>query len=122
MSESGSWENMCCRCDNDVQVNLYPGKRACHVTCGPCLYPDSPTCASCEIVDHCAYALSYLKSLEPNGIKKGCYFRDQLTGEETLYHALHYVNGQQHIIGKSDEKKYLEGLRKANSGSPCLRQ
>ncbi|MFB0528206.1 MAG: SurA N-terminal domain-containing protein [bacterium] len=24
-------------CDSDVQVNLYPGKRACHVTCGPCL-------------------------------------------------------------------------------------
>jgi hypothetical protein len=121
MSESKSWENECCRCGSDVQVNLYPGKRACHVACGPCTYPeDWSKCASCEIVGHCTYALSYLKSLKPNGIKKGCYFKDQLTGEETLYHTLAFVNGQRHLMKTSSEEKYLEELKKANARSACL--
>jgi len=122
MSQSESWENVCCRCDSDVQINLYPGKRACHVTCGPCLYPDNPRCNSCEIVNHCMYALNYLKDLKPNGIKKGCFFREQLTGEETLYHTIHFINGQQHLIKKFGEKKYLEDLRKVNSESRCLKK
>jgi hypothetical protein len=121
MSEFKSWENECCRCGSDVQVNLYPGKRACHVACGPCTYPeDWSKCASCEIVGHCTYALSYLKSLKPNGIKKGCYFKDQLTGEETLYHTLAFVNGQRHLMKTSSEEKYLEELKKANARSACL--
>ena len=122
MSVSESWENVCCRCDSDVQVNLYPGKRACHITCGPCLYPDDwSKCNSCEIVAHCTYALSYLKSIRPNGIKKGCYFNEQLTGEETLYHALHFINAHQNLVERFGENRYLEDLKKANSDSPCLK-
>jgi hypothetical protein len=121
MSGSKSWESECCRCGSDVQVNLYPGKRACHVACGPCTYPeDWSKCASCEIVGYCTYALSYLKSLKHNGIKKGCYFKDQLTGEETLYHTLAFVNGQRDLMKASSEKKYLEELKKANASSTCL--
>jgi hypothetical protein len=123
MSQSESWENECCRCGSEVQYNPFPGKRACHVTCGPCQYPeDWSKCASCEIVGHCQYALNYLKSLKPNGIKKGCYFKDQLTGEETLYHTLAFVNAQKHIIKASGEKKYLEDLKKANAKSVCLHE
>jgi len=125
MAESKSWENECCRCEGDlqaVQANLHPGKRACHLTCGPCLYPeDWSKCNSCEIVGHCTYALSYLRSLKPNGIKKGCYFKEQLTGEETLYHTLQFVNAHQNLMKTSGEKKYLEELRKSNSGSSCLK-
>ena len=123
MSEPESWENVCCRCDSDVQVNLHPGKRACHVTCGPCLYPeDWDECNSCEIVGHCTYALNYLRGLKSNGVKKGCYFQEQLTGEETLYHTLSFVNSQQRIAEVLGKKKYLEDLKKANSTSPCLRK
>jgi len=123
MVESESWENKCCRCEGDVQVNLYPGKRACHLTCGPCLYPeDWSKCNSCEIVGHCAYALNYLRSLKPNGIKKGCYFKEQLTGEETLYHTLQFVNAHQSLAKTSGEKSYLESLKKLNSESLCLKE
>ena len=120
MSEPESWENVCCRCDNDVKETISPGKRACHVTCGSCLYPDNPKCASCEIVGHCRLALDYLKTLKTNGIKKGCYFKDQLTGEETLYHILQFVNGEQNLARALGEKKYLEELKDTNSNSPCL--
>jgi hypothetical protein len=93
------------------------------VTCGPCQYPeDWSKCASCEIVGHCQYALNYLKSLKPNGIKKGCYFKDQLTGEETLYHTLAFVDAQKHLIRASGETKYLEDLKKANAKSVCLHE
>jgi hypothetical protein len=121
VSVSSSWENECCRCEGDVKVNLFPGKRACHVACGPCAYPeDWGKCASCEIVGHCSYAVSYLKSLKPNGIKKGCFFRGQLTGEESLYHALQFVNANQQFMSTTGEKAHLEELKKANSRSPCL--
>ncbi len=123
MSEQETWEDKCCRCDGDVKVNLYPGKRACHITCGPCMYPDDwGKCASCEIVSHCSYALEYLKSLKSNGLKKGCYFEDQLTGEENLYQTLNFVNGEQQFVGMASEKEYLERLKRANSRSPCLQQ
>jgi hypothetical protein len=123
MSEHESWENKCCRCESDVQANLYPGKRACHLTCGPCLYPeDWDKCSSCEIVGHCKYALDYLRSLKPNGIKKGCYFAEQLTGDETLYHTMNFVNGQQLLVNMSGEKAYLENLKKANARSSCLQE
>lgn len=121
MSVTKSWENECCRCEGDVKVNLHPGKRACHVACGSCIYPaDWSKCVSCEIVGHCSYAVEYLKSLKPNGIRKGCYFQGQLTGEETLYHTLQFVNGNQHVINSLGEKAHLEDLKKANSKSPCL--
>jgi len=123
MVEQKTWENECCRCGTDVKATLYPGKRACHVTCGPCLYPeDWGKCASCEIVGHCAYALDYLKSLKANGLKKGCYFTEQLTGEENLYQTLNFVNGQQQFVGKAGEKEYVESLKKANAKSPCLQK
>jgi len=123
MFKPESWENVCCRCGSDVKVNPYPGKRACHITCGPCLYPDDWTkCNSCEIVSHCTYALNYLKSLKPNGVKKGCYFEEQLTGEETLYHTLQFVNAQQRLAKAFGEKKYLETLKRANEESVCLQQ
>jgi hypothetical protein len=122
MTEHESWENKCCRCEGDVQVNLHPGKRACHLTCGPCLYPDDwSKCSSCEIVGHCTYALDYLKSLKTNGVKKGCYFKEQLTGEETVYHTLMFVNAEQSLVQRLGEKNYLENLKKTNSKSPCLK-
>jgi hypothetical protein len=121
MSETESWENDCCRCGDNARVDIHPGKRACHLTCGPCLYPeDWSKCASCEIVGHCTYALSYLKNLKSNGIKKGCYFKEQLTGEETLYHTLQFVNANQLVVKMTGENEHLESLRKANSRSPCL--
>jgi len=121
MVEVESWESKCCRCEGDPQVDVHPGKRACHITCGPCLYPaDWSKCVSCEIVEHCMYAISYLRSQKPNGIKKGCIFKDQLNGEETLYHTLNFVNAQQSLINTLGEKKYLEELRRTNVGSSCL--
>jgi hypothetical protein len=87
------------------------------------LYPDDwGKCASCEIVGHCRYALDYLKSLKENGLKKGCVFQQQLTGEESLYHTLNFVNGQQQVVRASGEKAYLEELKKANAKSPCLQK
>jgi hypothetical protein len=123
MVEEATWENKCCRCEGEPKVNLHPGKRACHITCGPCLYPeDWGKCASCEIVSHCAYALEHLRSLKPNGIRKGCYFDQQLMGDESLYHTLNFVNGQQLIIRGTNEKAYLENLKKTNFRSPCLQR
>jgi hypothetical protein len=123
MVEQETWESKCCRCEGDVKTNLYPGKRACHVTCGPCLYPeDWGKCVSCELVGHCRYALDYLKSLKLKGIEKGCYFQEQLSGEETIYHTLNFVNAQQQFIKGTGEKEYLESLKKANAKSPCLQK
>jgi len=122
MSKPESWENVCCRCDGDAKETVHPGKRACHVTCGPCLYPDNPKCASCEIVGHCRLALDHFKSVKPDGVEKGCYFNEQLTGEETLYHTLELVNGQQRLVNEHGEKQYLEELKKANSNSSCIRK
>lgn len=123
MVEQETWESKCCRCEGDVKTNLYPGKRACHVTCGSCLYPEDWTkCASCEIVGHCQYALEYLRSLKLDGLKRGCYFQQQLKGDENLYQTLNFVNGQQQFLYGRDQKAYLENLKKANSESPCLRK
>jgi len=114
LSAPESWENKCCRCEGDVKEILHPGKRACHVTCGPCLYPDNPKCATCEIVGHCRLALDYLKSLNSSGFERGCYFEEQLSGEETLYHTLDFVNAQQHLMDTIGEKRYLDTLKVAN--------
>jgi len=112
MSKPESWENVCCRCNSEVKKTMHPGKRACHVTCGPCLYPDDPKCACCEIVGHCRLALDYLKSL--NDTEKGQYFNEQLSGEETLYHTLSFVDAQQHLVKELGEERYLEELKKTN--------
>jgi hypothetical protein len=122
MSEHESWENKCCRCEGDTKANLFPGKRACHVTCGPCLYPeDWGKCSSCEIVGHCRYALDHLRSLK-DSFKKGCYFDQQLTGDESLYHIMSFVNGQQQLISTAGEKAYLNELKKTNARSACLKK
>jgi len=77
-----------------------------------CLYPGKWTkCNSCEIVGLCELALDYLKSLRLNDSKK-CCFKEQPTGEETLYHILEFPNGQQHLIKEFSEKQYLEELKK----------
>jgi len=52
--------------------------------------------------------LDYLKSLKTNGVKKGCYFEQQLTGEETLYHIMNFVNGEQLLARTFGEKQMLE--------------
>ena len=120
MTTIESWENSCCRCGPEIQVNPYPGKRACHMTCGPCFYPDDWTkCSSCETVTHCIYALNHLKDLK--GIVKGCFFKEQLTGEETLYHTLQFVNAEQNLAKTIGDDKYLNTIKKANSRSPCLK-
>jgi len=119
MVEQESWENKCCRCEGDTKANLFPGKRACHVTCGPCLYPDDwGKCNSCEIVGHCRYALDHLRGLFE--VKKGCYFLHQLSGEESLYHTISFVDGQQQLMKGIGEEAYLESLKKANAKSTCL--
>jgi hypothetical protein len=123
MVEQETWESKCCRCEGDVKNNLYPGKRACHVTCGPCLYPeDWGKCMSCELVGHCRYALDYLKSVKLKGMERGCYFQQQLSGDESIYHTLNFVNAQQRFARQTGEKEYLESLKKANSHSPCLQK
>jgi len=113
-----SWENICCRCGSDVKESQHPGKRACHVTCGPCFYPDNPKCASCEIVGHCRLALDYLKSLKPNGVQKGKFFKEQLSGDETMYHTLDFVNAHQSLVKKIGKKKYIQTLEKVNAQKP----
>jgi hypothetical protein len=85
------------------------------------LYPEEwGKCVSCEIVSHCAYALDYLRNLKLNGLRRGCYFSEQLKGEESIYQTLNFVNGQQTLAKTIGEKKYLSHLRKANMESPCL--
>jgi hypothetical protein len=84
------------------------------------LYPDNPKCAACEIVGHCRLALDYLRGLKPNVVKKRCYFEQQLTGEETLYHTLSFVDAQQRLINKVGEKKYLRTLKETNARKVSL--
>jgi hypothetical protein len=74
------------------------------------------------MVTHCAYALDYLRNLKPNGLKKGCFFAEQLTGEENLYQTLNFVNSQMQFVKKTGENDYLESLKKANAKSPCLQK
>jgi hypothetical protein len=57
-----------------------------------------------------------------DSVKKGCYFEQQLTGEESLYHIMNFVNGQQQLVGAAGEKAYLKELKKANSRSDCLKK
>jgi len=68
------------------------------------------------------YALSHLKDMKTNGITKGCFFKEQLTGEETLYHTLQFINAEQNIAKTIGNEKYLDEIKKANSRSPCLKK
>ncbi|MGB8781167.1 MAG: hypothetical protein WCD81_11045 [Candidatus Bathyarchaeia archaeon] len=123
MPEVESWESKCCRCEGEPKVDLYPGKRACHVACGSCLYPaDWSRCQSCELVTHCMYAVEYLRNMKMKSSEKGCLFKDQLNGEESLYHALNFVNAQQQLLNTHGEKRYIKELREENAGSRCLKK
>jgi predicted transcriptional regulator len=66
-------------------------------------------------VGHCRLALDYLKSLKPNGVKKGQYFREQLSGDETIYHTLNFVEAQQNLLNEIGERKYLRTLKQESS-------
>jgi len=66
--------------------------------------------------------LEYFKSLKPNGFKKGCYFNEQITGEETMYHVLEFVNAHQRLANELGEKQYLEELKRSNYHSSCLKK
>jgi len=123
MPEVESWESKCCRCEGEPKVDLHPGKRACHVACGSCIYPeDWSRCQSCEIVTHCMYAVDYLRNMKMKSSEKGCLFKDQLSGEESLYHALNFVNAQQQLLNTHGERRYIKELREENSGSRCLKK
>jgi hypothetical protein len=60
--------------------------------------------------------------MKPNGLKKGCYFKEQLTGEENLYQIMTFVNGQQQFMRRAGVEEYLESLKKANARSPCVQK
>lgn len=109
-NESLSWEYRGCR--NENNDSLYPGKRACHLTCNPCLHPESwPNCNYCEVVGHCRAALDRIKN---SNLERGRYYTGQLTGEESLYHVLHFVNRQQNAINKIGKEKYVKELKQEN--------
>jgi DNA-binding transcriptional ArsR family regulator len=43
--------------------------------------------------------------------------QEQLSGDETLYHTLDFVDAQQHLIQTLGEEKYLDALKETNSKS-----
>lgn len=68
------------------------------------------------------YAVDYLRSLEMKSNERGCLFKDQLSGEETLYHTLNFVNAQQQLLRTVGESRYLKELKEENAGSRCLKK
>jgi hypothetical protein len=66
--------------------------------------------------------LEYFRHLKPNGFKKGCYFDEQVTGEETIYHLLEFVNAQQRLANELGDKEYIKELKRVNLNSPCLKK
>ncbi|MDH5532791.1 MAG: hypothetical protein OEY83_06455 [Candidatus Bathyarchaeota archaeon] len=109
-NKSLSWEYRGCR--NEANDSLDPGKRACHLTCNPCLQPENWTnCNDCEVVGHCRAALDRIKN---SSLNRGHYYTGQLTGEESMYHVLHFVNRQQNIVNKIGKEKYMKELRQEN--------
>lgn len=105
-----SWEYESCR--GKANDNSAPGKRACHLTCNTCIQSeDWHYCNDCEL-GHCRLAIERIK--DSNG-DRGEYFRGQLTGEETLYHVLSFVNGQQQMINRIGERRYVEDLNQENT-------
>jgi hypothetical protein len=113
-----SWEEKCCRCETTKEQIPTSGKRACHITCGSCVYPgDWSKCVSCEIVGHCQLALEHFKSLK---VDKGCTYVRQLTGEENIYQTETFVKGQQEELNSEGKETYLRKLREDNKKSKCL--
>jgi len=109
-NKSLSWEYKGCRAETDGDP--YPGKRACHLTCNPCLQPENwPNCNDCEVVGHCKAALDRIKS---SSLERGHYYNGQLTGEESLYHVLRFVNTQQNIIKEMGKERYVKELKQEN--------
>ncbi|MDH5438078.1 MAG: hypothetical protein OEX76_04160 [Candidatus Bathyarchaeota archaeon] len=109
-NKSLSWEYRGCR--NEANDSLDPGKRACHLTCNPCLQPENWTnCNDCEVVGHCRAALDRIKN---SSLNRGHYYTGQLTGEESMYHVLHFVNRQQNIVNKIGKEKYMKELKHEN--------
>lgn len=93
------------------------------MACGSCVYPeDWSRCVSCEIVTHCMYAVDYLRSMKLKSSERGCVFKDQLSGEETLYHTLNFVNAQQQLLNIMGKRLYLKELKEENAGSRCLKR
>jgi hypothetical protein len=68
------------------------------------------------------YAVDHLRSLNISRELRGCIFKDQLSGEESLYHALNFVNAQQQLLNSMGQKRYIRELREENAGSRCLKK
>jgi len=111
-NEEPSWEHQGCRGENEVNLH---GKRACHLTCNTCITPDeSERCIDCELVTHCREALDRIKNSE---VERGHYFQGQLTGEESLYHVLRFVNVHQNRVREIGRQKYVKLLEDETAGS-----
>jgi len=108
--QSLSWEYESCR--GKTNGDYAPGKRACHLTCNTCIQPENwHYCNDCEL-GHCRLAIERIKE---STLDRGEYFKGQLTGEETLYHTLNFVNSQQQMINNIGEKRYVEELNQENT-------
>jgi len=108
--KSLSWEYESCR--GKANGDSAPGKRACHLTCNTCIQPeDWHYCNDCEL-GHCRLAIERIKNSNTN---RGEHFKGQLTGEETLYHVLNFVNGQQLMANRMGEERYVEKLNQENT-------
>jgi hypothetical protein len=68
------------------------------------------------------YAVEHLRNLKMSRDQKGCIFKDQLSGEETLYQALNFVNAQQQLLNTMGQKRYMKELKEENAGSRCLKR
>ena len=105
-----SWEYESCR--GKANGDSAPGRRACHLTCNTCIQPENwHYCNDCEL-GHCRLAVARINR---SSMDRGEYFRGQLTGEETLYHVVSFVNGQQQMVNRIGEKRYIEELNQENT-------
>jgi len=55
-----------------------------------------------------------LDRIKNSNLERGRYYAGQLTGEESLYHVLHFVNSQQNVINKIGKEKYVKELEQEN--------
>jgi len=109
--EKSSWEYEGCREEDGANPHGY---RACHLTCNTCITPDdSGRCIDCELVTHCSEALNRIKNSE---VERGHYFQGQLTGEESLYHVLRFVNVHQNRVREIGRQKYVKLLEDEPTG------
>ncbi len=91
-------------------------------SCCGSLYTNNIDCAVCVTVGHSEDALSHSRSVKSDETIKGCFFKEQLSGEETIHRTLKFVNGEQNIAKTFGNGEYLERINKANSESPCKRK